>query len=440
MLVVTAVLLIVTTCSATSHLDVASNMTLDEWYAPAYWEPQEAIYLLATTETSVDPIKIMGDGPKTPIEVQAMLAIALATSVNVRVLVSPASDEEMAFREQLRKLHYAGERVTFYNVTHCDIWTRDTGPIWIKQRTGHGVKMIKPIFSLWGYLVNASEVDGPWAKCDVPNLVPDQLQTLFKFDMETPKYTSEGGDKSFNGHGSVLMSKIVEMQRNPHLTLSELEDLAKKSLHVSHIVWVEQGVGDDEQSFRGPMPGINGTKLYTAIGTGGHVDEFTRFVGPSTVLLAQVSQRQREASPLAKLTGLRLDRDYELLKQQKDQDGNNLIVLRLPSPDELIIQMDRNDGTFSLLTQLPALGLDNTSIIDVVIAASYNNYVIANDVVVIPKYYKQGRSKSFEDTDREALEVMQKIFPTRKIVQVNPEPVNAGGGGLNCISNNMPLA
>ena len=33
---------------------------------------------------------------------------------------------------------------------------------------------------------------------------------------------------------------------------------------------------------------------------------------------------------------------------------------------------------------------------------------------------------------------MQRLLPGYKVVGVNPEPVNAGGGGLNCISNNMP--
>jgi len=336
----------------------------DEWYAPAYWEKQEAIYLLATTETNVVPEKIMEGGPTTPIDVQANLAVALAMGVQVRVLVTPGSDQHVEFKKRLNILDYSGDRISFHNVTHCDIWTRDTGPIWIKRKSTQGtvpqVKMVKPIFSLWGYLINASEVNGPWASCDVPNLVPNQLKSLFDIEMETPQYTSEGGDKSFNGLGSVVMSKVVEMQRNPKLTLQQLEQLAKESLHVQHIIWVGEGVGDDAQSFRGPVPGKNGENLYTAIGTGGHVDEFARFVGPSTVLLAEVSERQRAASPLSNITGMRLDQDYKMLKEQTDQDGKPLTVLRLPVPDELVIKMDKNDGTFSLLAQLPALKLATT--------------------------------------------------------------------------------
>ena len=92
-----------------------------------------------------------------------------------------------------------------------------------------------------------------------------------------------------------------------------------------------------------------------------------------------------------------------------------------------------------LLQQLPALELEHsTKPIEVVLAASYSNYVIANGVVVIPKYSKPGRDPSFAATDAAAKKVMETVFPRRKVVQVNPEPVNAGGGGLNCISNNMP--
>lgn len=150
-----------------------------------------------------------------------------------------------------------------------------------------------------------THVQGPWADCDVPNKVPDQLNKLFGYPLDKVQYASEGGDKSFNGKGSVIMSKVrvfpkrstamlivpiepsvssqliflapcnfpcsvqvVEMQRNPRLTVDEIEAAAKRAFHVSHIVWVDQGVGDDDQSFRGTLPGARGSKLYTAIGDG----------------------------------------------------------------------------------------------------------------------------------------------------------------------------
>lgn len=113
------------------------------------------------------------------------------------------------------------------------------------------------------------------------------------------------------------------------------------------------------------------------IGTGGHVDEFARFVGPSTVLLAEVSDRQRASSQLANITWARLEADAKLLAEQADQDGRPLKVIRLPLPDELTVTADPSDGIYQLLQQLPELHLKGaTSPIEVVLAASYSNYVV----------------------------------------------------------------
>lgn len=414
-----------------------------DWVAPAYFEPQQAIYLLATTETNIDPGKILA-GPgdaTTPVGVQAQLAAQLAPHVHVRVLVDPSTPgQEAAFKAELAGLDRRGcPNISYHPVKHCDVWTRDTGPIWMRKGGPNpAVMMVKPVFTLWGYIVPPTKVSGPWSGCDVPNLVPDQLASLFGYQLEHTSYASEGGDKSFNGKGTVLMSVAVETQRNPTLSLAEIEAAAKKAFNVQHIVWVDHGVGDDDQSWN-TVPGPGGKKLYTAIGTGGHVDEFARFVNPTTVLLGQVSDRQRTASPLANLTWARLEEDARLLKTQTDQDGTPLTVVRLPLPDEITLMAEPTDGIYGLLQQLPALELTNsTEPIEVVLAASYSNYVIANGVVVIPRYSKPSRDPSFAVTDAAAKKVMETVFPGRKIVQVNPEPVNAGGGGLNCISNNMP--
>jgi len=74
------------------------------------------------------------------------------------------------------------------------------------------------------------------------------------------------------------------------------------------------------------------------------------------------------------------------------------------------------------------------------LAASYTNYVLANGIVLLPQYHKPGRPQRFADADARAMASMQRLLPGYKVVGINPEPVNAGGGGLNCISNNMPQA
>eukprot|EP00949_MAST-11_sp_MAST-11-sp1_P000524 g524.t1 len=421
---------------------VKSSEATDGWYPPGYFEPQEAIYLLATSETSALPSRF-GEAdagfPRTPTEVQARIAEALNDHVNVRVLVQPGTSQQNDFLKELQKIApgKAFANVSFHTVSHCDIWTRDVGPIWLKNRDTGDVKMVKPVFSLWGYDVAPGHVNGSWAHCDVPNHVPDQLSKLFEIPFDEVNFVTEGGDKSFNSRGSVIMNQAVETQRNPGLTLEQIEDAAKAALKVTHVVWTKRGVVDDEQSFRGSI--VNGSKVYTAIGTGGHVDEFCRFAGPSKVLLAQVSEAQRHRSAIAEETYQRLEQNAAFLAEQTDQDGNPLEIVRIPVPEDLFLPVDRRDGVFQLLKQLPELALEEDETdASIILATSYVNYIIANGVVVVPEYWKPGRSEEIRALDSQAKSVLRKVFPGRTVVGVNNEPVSAGGGGLNCISNNQP--
>ena len=427
-----------------------ASQTTDGWYAPAYTEPMDSILLLATDETSALPSRF--SYPDTPTAVQAEMAKALHTHVHVRVLVDPASaTQRRSFETALTRagVTLPARNVSFVNVSHCDIWARDTGPIWLRRagrrrggRLEASLRMVKPTFSLWGYLVG-SHVRGPWATCDVPNTVPDQLSRALggiSVDVATD-FVTEGGDKSFNGHGTVLMSRAVERQRHPGLSDAQIEELARRHLRATHVVWTGEGVADDEQSFRGPLVGEEGRRVYTTIGTGGHVDECARFVGSSTVVVPQLTAEQAQRSPLAATTARRMDANAALLGNQTDQDGRPLRVQRMPYPEELSLRgVNASDGVYQLLSQLPELGLDPQGSVDVVLAASYTNYVIANGLVVLPQYHKPGRPKRFAEADAAAVAAMQRLLPDHTIVGVNPEPVNAGGGGLNCISNNMPAA
>ena len=249
-------------------------------------------------------------------------------------------------------------------VRHCDIWARDAGPIWLRHRGSGARRMVKPTYTLWGYLVGGprgrGHVDGPWASCDVPNTVPDQLAPLLGVPVEDASpFKTEGGDKSFNGRGTVLMSLAVERQRHPGLSVASIEKLARTHLKAAHVVWIDQGVQDDEQSFRGPLRGgANGEQpLYTAIGTGGHVDEAARFVGPRTVVVPQLTAAQAAESRVGAVTAARMDANAKLLEGQTDEAGRPLRVERMPFPEELTLKVNRSDEVFTLLMQLPELGI-----------------------------------------------------------------------------------
>jgi len=76
--------------------------------------------------------------------------------------------------------------------------------------------------------------------------------------------------------------------------------------------------------------------------------------------------------------------------------------------------------------------------ITIVIAASYLNFLMANEVVLVPKYWNEGRDEEYKKKDEAVQKIFEHVFPNRRIIRINPENVNAGGGGMHCISQQMP--
>jgi agmatine deiminase len=65
--------------------------------------------------------------------------------------------------------------------------------------------------------------------------------------------------------------------------------------------------------------------------------------------------------------------------------------------------------------------------------ASYANFYIANDVVLLPTYrHKQN--------DQRAQETLQKIFRTRRVVPIDSTNLIWGLGSFHCLSQQQPAA
>ena len=65
-----------------------------------------------------------------------------------------------------------------------------------------------------------------------------------------------------------------------------------------------------------------------------------------------------------------------------------------------------------------------------------------NAIILFPKYYEAGSklasSSIIKKLDNEAGNIIQMLFPHKKIVRINPLPINFGGGGMHCTSCNIP--
>lgn len=402
---------------------------------PAEWETQEAVYLAVAPGDEIDPAQF-SNGTKCVADVQIEMIRALHDSVSMRVLVNNNDDAER-YKKKMAAVGVNPAVVEFIEVSYGDIWLRDTGPIWREYDDGE-VAITWMGFNNWGYL---PYIEGDWATTDIPNMLPQELGSHVGKKVYRTSLIGEGGDKSFNGKGSLVCCKAVETDRNPELDLDGIEQLLKASFGVTNIIWVEEGLADDAQTFR-VRPENSGATLpggiYTPLCTGGHIDEYCRFVGPNKILLAGVYDGviKRGMSPITATTHFRMEGNLALLQEQTDQDGNALEILRMPLPPEMIYTIDERDPVYGVIKQLR--GLDIAGPIRIILAASYCNYLVSNGHICFPKYYREGMDPIFAEIDAAALDVISTAFPDHKIHQINPMPVNAGGGGMHCISNNQP--
>ncbi|MBI5390981.1 agmatine deiminase family protein [Candidatus Woesearchaeota archaeon] len=208
------------------------------------------------------------------------------------------------------------------------------------------------------------------------NQVPYDMNQQLKLPMFEPGIVLEGGSIEVNGKGTVLTTEqcLLNKNRNPKLSKKQIEQYLKDYLNVTNVLWLKEGiVGDD---------------------TDGHIDDIVRFVDQHTVVCAFEDDPKDENHSLLK-------ENYELLCNMKAEDGKQLRVVKLPMPG--------------------FVGDDNGRL-----PASYANFYIGNKAVVVPIFEHQN--------DTKALKILERLFPTRKVVGINCKTLVYGLGTLHCVS------
>ena len=147
--------------------------------------------------------------------------------------------------------------VTLLEIPTVDVWMRDYGPTFVTRISAERPLAFNDwIFNGWGGKYQAYEKDEGVARA-----IAQRLQVPVFFH----KLVLEGGSIEVNGAGSCLTTEqcLLNPNRNPELSRTQIEEFLKASLGVRHILWLGEGiVGDD---------------------TDGHIDDIARFVDPTTV-------------------------------------------------------------------------------------------------------------------------------------------------------------
>ena len=351
---------------------------------PAEFEKQQAMWLQWPSE-----VYNAGDRKVNP----AMIRLIKALDPYIRVNVMVRSLSEITgVKSLLKASSYTGTNTHFYVINHYSIWARDVGPIFVKD-SSYRMKVVD-----FGF--NNYSRDGSSTYINTEKQVDKLTAEALKLPVITSSLVSEGGAIETNGKGILMTTESVVLKRNPGMTKQQIETEYKRVLGVKKIIWLKKGLAEDDYI------------------TSGHINEIARFASPDTILLAQVLPQDRYTSAYSQASYLRMEENYNILKNSTDQDGKPYKIIRIPMPPTSYSMTESNGS-------LPV--------------RSYLNYVVTNGAVVMPVYWKTGRSDTLKTAESKVKEQFGTIFTGRKIIGIDVENVNKWGGGIHCITQPMPI-
>jgi len=296
---------------------------------PAEWEKHNSIWMAWPHDKVSFPDRIE-KVEKAYVEI----IYALYRYEVVRLLVL---DDAMQDRAEML-LTGAGvdlSQVVFYQVNYADVWTRDYGPVFVKNSDGE-VAWVKWQNDAYGKKFEELLID---------NEVFKTLKDNVGYKMFETKFVLEGGAVEVNGAGTLLTTEQCLLRnRNNGKTKEENEAILKEMLGVKNIIWLKDGLMNDH--------------------TDGHIDEVARFVSPTKILCAYEENEADENYEILK-------ENFEILENTLDHDGNKFEVIKLPMP-----HMTYDDGTKA--------------------PVSYANFYIGNEVVLASIFNDPNDTKALE--------------------------------------------
>lgn len=267
------------------------------------------------------------------------------------------------------------DRVQFFHHPTDDAWCRDHGPAFLVN-PGMTGDASKKIIVDWNYNAWGNKYP-PFAQDDV---IPTLVGKALGLPVYYPGIIMEGGSVDFNGQGTLITSTccLLNPNRNPHLGQEQVERYLMDYYGVEQVLWVKEGiVGDD---------------------TDGHIDDTVRFVNGDTVITVVEEDKQDENYDL-------LQENLADLGKMRLLNGKQLNVVELPMPERVVYEDQR----------LPA---------------SYANFYIANESVIVPTF-RCGR-------DEKALRIIQDCFPGRRVIGIDSTEIIWGLGSFHCLSQQEP--
>lgn len=279
-----------------------------------------------------------------------------------------------------------------------DAWARDVCPTFVKGADG-ALCGISWRFNAWGGLVDGLYAD--WAKDDAAAAAVCAALGLPCRD--AAPFVLEGGSVHTDGEGTLLVTEscLCSPGRNPGLSRSEIERTLCRYLGAEKVLWLPRGIYNDE--------------------TNEHVDNVCAFIGPAQVVLAWTDDPQDPQYPLSQA-------DWAYLQSVTDAKGRPITVHKLPIPDVPVLCSADDCAAYDFApgeaARVPGERL----------AASYVNFYFTNGAVLVPQFGGVNAA-----SDARALQILQRLCPTRQVLGLPARDILQGGGNIHCITQQIPL-
>jgi len=358
------------------------------YYMPAEWGPRRQTWMGWPTRADVWP-----NGGREAKEAVTALAGEIARGGEaVTVLASPGASAGEA------RAAFAGNgRVRVVEAVMDDVWLRDTGPIFLKQRGGEDRGAVAGVawrFNGWGGKFP------PWDKDTAVAAFILQAEGLRLVDRR--RHVLEGGSVHVDGVGTLLATEscLLNGNRNPTLSKQQIERVLCETLGVAKIIWLPVGLLCDTD-------------------TDGHVDNFACFAREGVVLLAWCEDQCGDPQQH------RVCAEAEaILLGETDAEGRPLEVVRVPLPPPLHYTREEAEAIEGG-ARTPGEQ----------ICASYINFCWNGDHrVIIPGF-------GAPDADRRAKAIFEKALPGREVIQLQiGRALALGGGNMHCMTCHQPSA
>ncbi len=252
-----------------------------------------------------------------------------------------------------------------------DTWVRDYGPLSVRHNNQN--QLIDFRFNAWGGKY-------PFAK---DNALAETLRVSGLFsNIEHSDLILEGGAIETDGQGALMAtrSSVITASRNGQLGQQEIEQQLSAKLGIQQFHWLDcAGLAGDD--------------------TDGHVDTLARFLDDNTIVYATVSPAHPDYQALSELEAQ--------LQQLRNAQGLPYRLIPLPPPP---LRYSALDGRL--------------------LAATYANFLIINNAVLLPTYA--------DENDAKAMATL--TAATKR--QIMPIPCNAlieQNGSLHCATMQLAL-